>query len=271
MKDVAIVYMVAGMSSRFGGKIKQFAKVGPSGETLIEYSLNQALSAGFNKIIFIIGNKTEQGFKEMFGDNYKGIPVLYAKQSFDPEIRDKPWGTADSLCCAKDLIDCGFVVCNGDDIYGETTFEILFNHLQEKEDCATIGYRLGSVLSNKIGVNRGIYSIDEEDYLIDLTETFDIKSDKLGSMGLKENDLCSMNIFALYPSTLRLLEKKLILFKEKNLGHRTAECLLPEELSKLIKQGSTKMKIYPTPDQWFGITCPEDEEGVRKFILEQSD
>ena len=119
MKDIALVYMVAGMSSRFGGKIKQFAKVGPEGETLIEYSLNQAIPAGFTKIVFIVGNKTEKPFKEMFGDSYKGIPIKYASQNFDSASRDKPWGTTDALCSAKELLDCPFIICNGDDLYGK--------------------------------------------------------------------------------------------------------------------------------------------------------
>mgnify|MGYP001614605345 FL=1 len=130
--DIALVYMVAGLSSRFGGKIKQFAKVGPKGETIIEYSLNQALPEGFTKIIFIVGNKTEKPFRDMFGESYKGIPIFYSQQKFNEEEREKPWGTADALCSAKDVINCPFVVCNGDDIYGAETFRILVNHLKNK-------------------------------------------------------------------------------------------------------------------------------------------
>jgi dTDP-glucose pyrophosphorylase len=122
MKEVAIVYLVAGISSRFGGKIKQFAVVGSNGETLIEYSMNQAIKAGFNKIIFIVGNSTEKPFKEKFKDSYKGIEIKYAHQLYDPKERDKPWGTCDAICSAKNLINGAFVVCNGDDIYGEKPF-----------------------------------------------------------------------------------------------------------------------------------------------------
>src|SRR3989344_8953487 len=108
MKNVAIVYMVAGMSSRFGGKIKQFAKVGPNDETLIEISLNQALKAGFSKIIFIVGNLTEAPFKEKFGNEYNGIPIEYAYQIFNPEKRDKQWGTLDAVCSIKEIIKTPF-------------------------------------------------------------------------------------------------------------------------------------------------------------------
>ena len=127
-----VVYMVAGLSARFGGKIKQFAKIGPNDETLIEISVNQALKAGFDKIIFIVGEKTEAPFKEKFGEEHKGISVKYALQTYDPKFRDRPWGAADALCVAKNLIDDSFVVCNGDDLYGEETFRILLNHLKEK-------------------------------------------------------------------------------------------------------------------------------------------
>lgn len=268
--DFAVVYMVAGMSSRFGGKIKQFARVGPRGETLIEFSIKQALGAGFNKIIFIVGDKTEVGFREMFGNSYRGVPVFYARQEFDSEVRDKPWGTADALCCTKSLIDCPFVVCNGDDIYGENSFRILFEHLKNGEGAATVGYKLGAVLSDNCGVNRGIFEIDDDGFVSDLRETFDIKRSDFEEGGLSSEDLCSMNIFGIFPEVFEALERELILFKEKNAGDRRAECLLPEELSKLVKNGFMKMKVYSTSDKWMGVTNPDDEEVARRAILEQS-
>jgi dTDP-glucose pyrophosphorylase len=142
MKSYAIVYLVAGLSSRFGGKVKQFAQIGTNNETLIELSMNQALKAGFNKIIFVVGEKTEQLFKNKFGPSYKQIPVQYAKQEFNPEERDKPWGTCDALLSAKQLINEPFVVCNGDDLYGENTFKILVEWMEKNNSPATIGYPL---------------------------------------------------------------------------------------------------------------------------------
>jgi len=173
-KDIAVVYMVAGVSSRFGGKIKQFAKVGVNGETLIESSLNQAIKAGFTKIIFVVGNKTEGPFKKMFGGNYRGIPVFYASQKFDEGKRDRPWGTGDALVSAKSLVNCPFVVCNGDDLYGERTFKILANHAMdnyEEGTAATIGYRLINVLSAKGNVNRAIFKTNAG-YVTDIEETY---------------------------------------------------------------------------------------------------
>ena len=130
--DLAILYPVAGMSSRFGGKMKWLIKVGPRGESLIEYSVNQAINAGFNKIIFIVGEKTEGVFKNLFGSSYKGVSVYYAFQYFDCVSRDCPWGTIDALCSGLQLIDCPTVFCNGDDIYGEDTFRIIAKHFNSR-------------------------------------------------------------------------------------------------------------------------------------------
>ncbi len=265
VKDVAIVYPVAGLSSRFGG-IKQFAKVGPNGESLIEYSLNQALKAGFSKIVFIVGEKTEGLFKLIFRDNYKGVPVFYVLQSFDKNKRDKPWGTADALCCAKEVVDCGFVFCNGDDIYGENTFKILFEYLQERDDCATIGYKLVEGIPEKGSVNRGIFDVDEMGYVCKIVETFDIENGRLEECGVHKDSICSMNIFALHPNIFNVLNERLIKFKEDNKDDRRIEFLIPVEISKLIEEGFLKMNVCFTPDKWLGVTNPEDEEIVREIL-----
>ena len=265
-KEVTVVYMVAGMSSRFSGKIKQFAKVGLNGETLIECSVDQAIKSGASKIIFIVGEKTESGFKEMFGNNYKDTPIEYAFQSFDPEKRDKPWGTTDALCCAKEIINTPFIVCNGDDIYGENTFKILIDHLKNSEDKATIGYKLISVVPETGTVNRGIFETDADLYLKKITETFDIEKEKIIDLGLTPDTLCSQNIFALDLETLSSLNTLLKNFRQEHEGDRKKECLLPEDLSNLIQEGKIKMKLLTTPDTWLGITNPEDEEIVREEL-----
>lgn len=264
-KELALVYMVAGVSSRFGGKIKQFAKVGPEGETLIEYSLKQALPAGFTKIVFIVGNKTEQPFRETFGNSYKGIPIEYCLQSYNPEERDKPLGTADALCCAGDSISSPFIICNGDDLYGENTFKILVKHLNNKNTCATIGYKLGEVLSEKGSVNRGMFKA-ENNRVLSIQETFNITKENLISKGLAEEDLSSQNIFILFPEVVTYLKETVSKFKEENKDNRKAECLLPEELNKLIQQNKISIEIYSTPDSWLGVTNPDDEEIVRRKL-----
>ena len=268
-KEIAIVYMVAGMSSRFGGKIKQFARVGPNGETLIEYSINQALKAGFNKIIFIIGNMTEEPFKKMFHSRYKGVPILYTKQTFNPEIRDKPWGTVDAVCTIKSIIDCPFVVCNGDDIYGENTFKILAEHLRNPENkgiCASVGYRLGDVLPEQGTTNRGIFQVDSECNVTNMEERFNLTRENISSLGLNEDDLCSMNCFAFYPEIMNQLTNLLLAFQEKNKGDRKAECLLPVEVSTMLNEKKLEMKLYKTNSKWFGVTNPSDEEIVKEQL-----
>lgn len=264
--DIALVYMVAGLSSRFGGKIKQFAKVGPRGEVLIECSLNQALPAGFTKIIFIVGSKTEKPFREMFGNSYKGVPVFYSLQEFNEDEREKPWGTTDALCSAKNLIDCPFVVCNGDDIYGAETFRILVNHLKNKTICATIGYKLESVLSNEGQVNRGIFKLNSDNTVESIKETFGITKENLSEKGILSENLCSMNLFALHPEVVKKLDFILKRFKEEHKGNKEIECLLPEEIGNLIKQNELTIYLYPTNTKWFGLTNPQDEEKIREQL-----
>ena len=259
--------MVAGMSSRFNGKIKQFAKVGPTDETLIEFSMNQAINAGFDKIIFIVGEKTSTPFKEKFGNSYKNIKIEYTTQAFDKTLRDRPWGTCDALVSAKNIITEDFVVCNGDDIYGEKTMKSIIAFSKEnKTDHATIGYNLLSVLPDTGKVNRGIFSIDKENNLIKIDETLNISKSNLKEKNLNKENVSSQNIFFIKKKTLNLLEEKLITFKKNHVNDRKAECYLPTELSNLINEGQIKIKLIPTSDKWFGVTNPEDEEIIRQQL-----
>ena len=266
-KEIALVLMVAGLSSRFGGKPKQFAIIGPNKETLIEYSLNQALKAGFTKIIFVVGNKTKSLFKEKFGNNYNNVPVFYAYQEFNEKEREKPWGSLDAICSAKEIIKTPFVVCNGDDIYGENNFKTLVNHLiSNKKETATIGFPIKSVIPENGKVNRGIFQIDKNNNVISLKETIGINPQNLEETKTSENDLCSMNIFALFPENLSELCLILSDFKEKNKESKTIEAYLPTAIDELIKTNKIKMKISPAQDKWYGITNPEDEEAVREIL-----
>lgn len=264
--DIALVYMVAGISSRFGGRIKQFSEVGPNNETLIEYSMNQALPAGFTKIVLIVGNRTEHPFKEKFGNSYKEIPIQYTLQKFDEEKRDRPWGTVDALCTIKDAVKCPFVICNGDDIYGEESFQILIDQLKTKSTGATTGYKLGNVLPEKGGVNRAIFEVNSNDEIQSLKEEFDLTKENLDEKGLSENSLCSMNIFGLQPDTVRKLNGILEKFKEEHKGDRRIECLLPNELGNLIKENKLIINLYPTNGKWFGVTNPGDEIKIKESL-----
>ena len=135
---VAIVYMVAGMSSRFGGSPKSLCKVGPNNETLLEISLNQALIQDFSKIILITNPSTEYLFKEQFQTHYKERPIIYIQQTYDKSVRSRPWGTTDAVCCLHGIIDEPFILVNGDDLYGEKTFETGFSKIK-KSNCCIIG------------------------------------------------------------------------------------------------------------------------------------
>ena len=268
-EKVSIVYLAAGISSRFGGKIKQFAQVGPEGETLIEVSMKQAVSAGINEIIFVVGEKTSSPFMEKFGNLYQGVPVKYAFQSFDTKERDRPWGTVDAVVCIKQVVKNSFLICNGDDLYGTNSFKLMQNFLIENNDeflCASAGYELGCVLPEKGRVNRAVFSVDKNGFVIDLDEKFNIEKNNLASQNLNEKTPISMNLFALKKETLDLMEKKLIAFKSNHKNDRKSECLLPVEISNLIHEGKIKMKLLPTKDKWLGVTNPGDEVTVRNAL-----
>lgn len=265
-KEIAIVYMVAGLSKRFGGEIKPFAQVGPNGESLIEYSLNQALNAGFSKIYFIVGNTTEMAFKQKFSENYRGIPVYYALQKYAPEERDRPWGTVDALSTLKGVIDCKFVVCNGDNIYGENTFKILAEHLNKSGEEATLGYRLGDSL-NEFPANKAIINA-KDGYVRSLREMFGLEKARL-PQGISLEDLCSKNIFALHPRTVDMLYDKFQQFKKDHEGDRKIEYILSNALSELLEEGKIIMRIYPAVESCLDVTMQEDVESVREKLRER--
>jgi NDP-sugar pyrophosphorylase family protein len=259
-KNIAIAYLAGGISSRFGGKIKQFAVVGKNGETLIEYSMNQAIKSGFSKIIFIVSNKTEIPFKERFGNSYKGIPIEYAVQEYNKLLRERPWGTADAVCTLRGVVNEPFVICNGDNIFDESSFKILIKHLQESENEAAIGYPLKDCVPEQGKVNRGTFSV-ENNYVTKIVENLGIGREDV--VGLGGETLCNANFFAFHPGVIDLLYEKLIKFKKEHEGDRKIEALLPVHLSELIEEGKIKMKIYPAKQMWLEITNPGDEEVVR--------
>lgn len=269
-KDIAIVYMAAGISSRFGGKIKQFAQVGPNSETLIEISMTQALRAGFTKIIFIVGNLTSAPFREKFNSSFQNIPIFYALQSYDEKERDKPWGTAEALCSAIPFINHPFVVCNSDDLYGENSFKVLCNHLKNSNNGeeASLAYSLSNVLPKEGKTNRAIFQLNEKSQVREIKEHLNISKENLSSLSLSPLSPCSMNIFALHTMVLQKLKSRVNNFKSLHSEDRKIECLLPEELSQLIKNDEIKMHLYPAAERWIGITNPDDEEVVRDYLKE---
>jgi len=257
-KKINLIYLVAGISSRFNGNIKALINTGVKNKTLIEYSLDQALKNNFSKIILIVGDKTKKPFMKKFGNKYKNVPIEYALQSFDTKKRDKPWGTGDALVCAKKFIDGPFVACNGDDIYGEHSFKILYDHLQKSEDDAIAGYKPKNVIPEKSEVNRGIIT-PKNNFVKEINETHKVSLSNIKTKNIKPKDLCSMNLMALHPKTLEIIEEELNKFKEKNKESRDKEFYLPVIISKLINKNQIKMRVHTTNSKWFGVTNPGDE------------
>ena len=257
--------MVAGLSSRFGGKIKALTKIGPNQETLIELSLNRAINAGFNKIIFIVGPSTQEAFKEYFGTRYKGIPIEYALQSFNKELREKPWGTTDAICSASHLIDEPCLVCTGDDLYSEETFNTLFNHAKSENTNATVGYPLIDHLPEEGLVNRGIFHI-EDDFVISSDEIKEVSRENHQEKGLSHDTPANIGIFLIQKETLNKINQILNEFKETHKDNKIIECYLNVELGNLVKNQLAKIKYYKGKGQLLGLTNPEDEQIVREAL-----
>jgi NDP-sugar pyrophosphorylase family protein len=287
-KKITLFVLAAGMGSRYGG-LKQMEGFGPNGETIIDYSIYDAIKAGFDKVVFVIRPDMEEAFKEMFLDKYEDIEVEYCFQSVDmlpdwyelnPE-RTKPWGTGHALLVAKDKIKEPFLVINGDDFYGRESFRIAADFLRNEctEDTYAIpAYRLENVLSDAGTVKRGVCTT-KDGYLVRIDETFEVErdlEDKISGVtwdgkpmeNLSDDTPISMNMFCLHPSAFEKFEKDFEKFLKKNEDELKGEYLLPVELSELIARGEIKMRVLETPAQWFGVTYKEDADIVREKLKE---
>ena len=283
--DTALVIMAAGIGSRFGGGIKQLESVGPNGEIIMDYSIYDALEAGFNKIVFIIRRDIEADFRTVIGDRIedvcarRGVKVAYAFQSLDdvpegvtvPEGRAKPWGTGQAVLAAKDVVDCPFVVINADDYYGKEAFVKLYGFLTapvQENTYAMAGFVLENTLSENGGVTRGVCRMDENGYLTDVVETSDIaRTDdgvKAGDVSVDPKSLVSMNMWGLRPEFMQTLEQGFCaFFKEAAvLNPLKAEYLLPIYIGQLLREGKVRVQVLQTNDKWFGVTYREDKPAV---------
>ena len=289
--DTTLVIMAAGIGSRYGGGIKQLEAVGPSGEIIMDYSVHDALEAGFNKVVFIIRKDLEKDFKEIIGNRIEKIcPVAYAYQELADlpdgfekrEARTKPWGTGQAVLSCRELVREPFVVINADDYYGKEAFHKLRSYLldtagQKGLNFCMAGFVLKNTLSENGGVTRGLCQVDGEGFLTRVTETRNIVMTRTGeSIGaavlnpetaerstVDENAYASMNMWGLTPEFLELLEPGFQRFlsdldKEDN----KTEYLLPVIMDGLIQQGQARVKLLPTQDQWFGVTYKEDKQAV---------
>lgn len=258
---VAIVFMVAGMSSRFGGKPKQLEKVGPNEETLIEYSLNQALKNNFSEIIFITNINTENFFINLFSNNYRGVPVKYVRQTYNAVERKRPWGTTDAVCCLCGNITVPFILVNGDDIYGEDTFKTGFN-LMSNNNINIIGIiNLLETLPESGSVNRGIVNVSNSK-VINLEEKIGISRENKELANMYAN----VNFIGLQPDVLYMLNEILTEFKEINKNDEKIECLLPDNISELINKNKMEMEYFIIKNKILGITNPGDEIILKNIL-----
>ena len=286
MKKTALVIMAAGIGSRFGKGIKQLAPVGPNGEIIMEYSIYDALEAGFNKVVFIIRKDLEEEFRAVIGNKIEQITeVEYAFQSLEdlpdgfekPADRTKPWGTGQAVLAAKNVLSEPFMVINADDYYGKEEYVKVHDYLvqEQPEDgllhICMAGFRLGNTLSDNGSVTRGVCHI-ENGALTGVTETHDIYKTENGAESrnadgtaeeLDVNSLVSMNMWGLTPAFMDVLEKGFVEFLQNlNAADIKKEYLLPEMIDRLIKEGKAKVDVLDTKDTWFGVTYQEDKEVV---------
>ena len=286
MKKTALVIMAAGIGSRFGKGIKQLAPVGPNGEIIMDYSIHDALEAGFNKVVFIIRKDLEEEFRQVIGNRIEKITeVAYAFQALDdlpdgftcPADRTKPWGTGQAVLAAESVLSEPFMVINADDYYGKEAYVKVHDYLvQEQLDDGILhicmaGFRLGNTLSDNGSVTRGVCHI-ENGVLTGVTETHDIYKTADGAesrpeggevVTLNVKDLVSMNMWGLTPAFMDTLKKGFVEFLQGvKEGEIKKEYLLPEMIDQLIKAGKAKVDVLETKDTWFGVTYQEDKASV---------
>ena len=278
MKETALVIMAAGIGSRFGGGIKQLAPVGPSGEIIMDYSIHDAIEAGFNKVVFIIRKDLEKDFKEIIGNRIeKQIPVIYAYQELNAlpegyevtEGRTKPWGTGQAVLMVKGLIDCPFLVINADDYYGKEGFKAVHEYLVNGGKSCMAGFVLKNTLSDNGGVTRGICKMDDQNNLTEVVETKNIVKTADGAEAdgkvIDVDSLVSMNMWGLTPDFLDVLEEGFKEFFDKEVPGNPlkAEYLIPIFIGELLEQDKMSVKVLKTNDTWYGMTYHEDVAAVK--------
>ena len=285
-----LVIMAAGMGSRFGG-IKQLEPLGPSGEIIIDYSIYDAIEAGFNKVVFIIRKDIEKDFREVVGNHIaEHVQVEYVFQSLDdlptgyskPEGRVKPWGTGQAILACKDVVKEPFVVINADDYYGKEGFKKIHSYLKDLEnkdsmyDYCMAGFLLGNTLSDNGTVTRGVCKTDKDGMLVTVNETFEIAKKGEKAIGYDENDNekvmeldtpVSMNMWGFTPEFIDELEANFTNFLDNiKEGDIKAEYLLPEIVAKMLKENKATVKVLESNDKWYGITYQEDKAKVKEYF-----
>lgn len=301
MKPTLLV-LAAGMGSRYGG-LKQMDGLGPNGETIIDYSIYDAVAAGFGKVVYIVRESFLDQFKQTVKEKYSGIlcpdgtPLEFdfvtqeltkipARFELNPE-RQKPWGTAHAVLMAKDVIKEPFAVINGDDYYGKESFAIVADWLRAHEgtagSCSIVGFELDNTLSENGTVSRGICSYDENKSLLEVAECLNIGKEADGKVygdntvtgdthvELDAKGLCSMNMWGFTPDYFDLSAEIFEKFLETNILELKKEFYIPFAVDQLMKSKAMKCEVLSTPSKWFGVTFKEDRPGVVAKFKELTD
>lgn len=292
-QQISLIILAAGIGSRFGG-IKQLSRIGPNGETIIDYSLYDAHEAGFKKVIFIIRGEIEADFRMIIGRFWERIfEVDYAFQELtsllprgwtQPVHRSKPWGTGHALLVARDKVQEPFAVINADDFYGRKAFEVMAQFLQRpkfqevgndlKPEYALVGYRLKQTLSDFGPVCRGLCQLNDGE-ISDIREMKHIEKTEGGArarledgswLDLKGEEVVSMNFWGFDLSLFNWLQGGFLDFLKKCGHDPKAEFLIPDFIGELLRQKKVRVHYLPTEDKWFGVTYPDDLPAVRQGI-----
>ncbi|QSH41229.1 sugar phosphate nucleotidyltransferase [Lentisphaerota bacterium ZTH] len=285
-----LVVLAAGMGSRYGG-LKQLDQVGPSGETIIDYSIYDAIRAGFGKVVFIIRRDIEEPFKKAVGSRYsERIKVEYAFQQLDalpegfkvPEGREKPWGTGHAVLMCRDIIREPFAVINGDDFYGRHGFKLLADCLASAVDgskaaFSMCGFILRNTLSDNGTVSRGMCELDSAGNLSQVAEHLKVERNGKAaishmpdgsSIAFTGDEIVSLNMWGFTPSLFKYMDKMFVEFLDKHGNEMKSEFFIPFVVDTLIKNGSAEVKVMTSEDSWFGITYREDKPKVVASIKE---
>jgi NDP-sugar pyrophosphorylase family protein len=279
-----LLVLAAGMGSRYGG-LKQIDPVGPSGETVLDYAVFDALRAGFGRVVFVIRRDFEAQFRKAIGDHYAGrIAVDYVFQALDmlpeefarPAGREKPWGTGHAVWCARESVHEPFAVINADDFYGADSFRQLAEFLARPAapnaavECAMVGFRLANTLSEHGAVSRGLCTAGSDGRLESITECTGILAGEVGPGRTYTGDeIVSMNCWGFGTALFAGLDAQFREFLTAHGGEPKAEFYLPAAVSALIARGEATVRVLPTTSTWFGVTYREDKPRVTASILER--
>ena len=287
--NTTLLIMAAGLGSRFGTGIKQLEPVDASNHIIMDYSIHDAIEAGFNHVVFIIRKDIEKEFKEIIGNritticNGLNVTVDYAYQDLNdipaalPEGRTKPWGTGQAVLAAKNIINTPFIVINADDYYGKEGFKAVHEYLVNGGKSCMAGFVLKNTLSDNGGVTRGICKMDNENNLTEVVETKNIVKTTEGAetdgVSIDVNSLVSMNMWGLTPDFLNTLEGgfKEFFDKEVSKDPLKAEYLLPVFIGELMNEGKMSVKVLRSNDTWYGMTYHEDVPSVKDSFKKMLD